>query len=285
MQVEPVAENPCIRLISRNFDFFLAGKNPIMAAMARDDHFDEIPSIVPERDELASHRKKKRGNSIPVVEEVTVAGTSGGVRFMLVFLTLALFGVGGAGYYFYDQGLQFQESLNAAQGRILQLQNRLNLTDEAAQQSSGTLLEKVDANFTQIDLLWANYRNHTASLAELNKFMEEAKGTITSMEGVISGHSKTLNEATAQLANVQSRLETITSNIAGMDDLDQQLTSIRSDLNGVKTSVSSLQNGLTGRVNSTEQDIESINVYRLQLNQTINSMQDSINALQQRVGQ
>lgn len=256
-----------------------------MAAMARDDHFDEIPSIVPERDELASHRKKKRGNSIPVVEEVTVAGTSGGVRFMLVFLTLALFGVGGAGYYFYDQGLQFQESLNAAQGRILQLQNRLNLTDEAAQQSSGTLLEKVDANFTQIDLLWANYRNHTASLAELNKFMEEAKGTITSMEGVISGHSKTLNEATAQLANVQSRLETITSNIAGMDDLDQQLTSIRSDLNGVKTSVSSLQNGLTGRVNSTEQDIESINVYRLQLNQTINSMQDSINALQQRVGQ
>jgi len=256
-----------------------------MAGMARDDHFDEIPSIVPERDELASHRKKKRGNSIPVVEEVAVAGTSGGVRFVLVFLTLALFGVGGAGYYFYDQGLQFQESLNAAQGRILQLQNRLNLTDEAAQQSSGTLLEKVDANFTQIDLLWANYRNHTASLAELNKFMEEAKGTITAMEGVIAGHSKTLNEATAQLANVQSRLETITSNIAGMDDLDQQLSSINTDLNTVKTSVNALQNGLTSRVNSTEQDIESINVYRLQLNQTINNMQGSINALQQIVGQ
>lgn len=253
--------------------------------MAKDDHLDDIPSMVPERDELVSHRKKKRGNSIPIIEETVVsAGTSGGVIFLLTILTLGLFATGGAGYFFYDQGMQMREQLNAAQARILQLQNRLNLTDEAAQQASGTLLDKVDANFTQIDLLWANYRNHTAALAEINKFVESAKGTITSMEGAIAGHSKTLNEATAQLANMQSRLETITSNIAGMDDLDQQLSTIMSDLDGVKTNVASLQNGLVSRVNSTEQDIESINVYRLQLNQTLDTIQTRINELQQRVG-
>jgi len=251
--------------------------------MSRKDQIDDIPSIVPERDEVASHRKMKRGNSIPVVEEV-VTGTTGGVRFMLVILTLGLFATGGAGYYFYDQGLQMQDQLNSAQGRILQLQNRLNLVDESAEQQSMGLLERVDSNFEQIDLLWANYRNHTASLAELNRFMEDAKGTITSIEGVISGHSKSLNEATAQLATMQNRLETITSNIAGMDDLDQQLSSILTDLNGVKTNVASLQNGLVSRVNSTEQDIESINVYRLQLNQTLDTIQSRISELQQRVG-
>jgi len=251
--------------------------------MSRKDQIDDIPSIVPERDEVASHRKMKRGNSIPVVEEV-VTGTTGGVRFMLVILTLGLFATGGAGYYFYDQGLQMQDQLNSAQGRILQLQNRLNLVDESAEQQSMGLLERVDSNFEQIDLLWANYRNHTASLAELNRFMEDAKGTITSIEGVISGHSKSLNEATAQLATMQIRLETITSNIAGMDDLDQQLSSILTDLNGVKTNVASLQNGLVSRVNSTEQDIESINVYRLQLNQTLDTIQSRISELQQRVG-
>jgi len=251
--------------------------------MSRKDQIDDIPSIVPERDEVASHRKMKRGNSIPVVEEV-VTGTTGGVRFMLVILTLGLFATGGAGYYFYDQGLQMQDQLNSAQGRILQLQNRLNLVDESAEQQSMGLLERVDSNFEQIDLLWANYRNHTASLAELNRFMEDAKGTITSIEGVISGHSKSLNEATAQLATMQNRLETITSNIAGMDDLDQQLSSILTDLNGVKTNVASLQNGLVTRVNSTEQDIESINVYRLQLNQTLDTIQSRISELQQRVG-
>lgn len=264
--------------------FCILVKNPIIAVMSRKDPYDEVPSMVPERDELASHRKLKRGNSIPVVEEVVSVGTSGGVRFMLVILTLGLFATGGAGYYFYDQGLQMQEAMNTAQGRIMQLQNRLNLVDESAEQSSMGLLERVDANFSQIDLLWANYRNHTASLAEINKFVEDAKGTITSMEGSITGHSKTLNEATAQLSNMQSRLETITSNIAGMDNLDQQLSTMMGDLNGLKTSVASLQNGLANRVTSTEQDIESINVYRLQLNQTLNTIQDRINALQQLIG-
>lgn len=250
----------------------------------RNDHIEDVPSIVPERDELASHRKMTRGTSVPVLDDVVEVRTSGAVRFLLTVLVLGLFASAGAGYYFYDQGLRMQESLTTAQERILQLQNRLNLVDESTEQSAMGLLERVNTNFTQIDLLWANYRSHTASLAEINRFVEEAKGTITAMEGAIAGHSKSLNDATAQLANMQGRLETITSNIAGMDDLDDQLSSILTDLNGVKTQVATLQNGLVSRVNSTEQDIESINVYRLQLNQTLDSIQSRINELQQRVG-
>jgi len=255
-----------------------------MNGMRDDDHIDDIPSIMPENDELASHRKMKRGTSVPVLDDVVEVRTSGAVRFMLSLLFVGLLATGGVGYYFYNQGLQMQEQLNTAQGRIMQLQNRLNLVDESAEQSSMGLLERVDTNFTQIDLLWANYRNHTASLAEINRFVEQAKGTIATMEGVISGHSNTLNDATAQLANLQTRLETVSNNIVGMDNLDEQLSGILSDLNGVKSSVASLQNGLGSRVDSTEQDIESINVYRLQLNQTLDTIQARINELQQRVG-
>jgi len=104
------------------------------------------------------------------------------------------------------------------------------------------------------------------------------------MEGAISGHSKSLSDAAAQLGNIQSRLDTISSNIAGMDNLDEQLSSMLADLNRVKTNVSSLQTSLANRLNSAEQDIESINVYRLQLNQTLETIQSRINALQQRVG-
>jgi chromosome segregation ATPase len=252
--------------------------------MSDHDNINDDLSIVPEHDELASHRKMKRGTSVPVLDDVIEVRASGGVRFILVILTLGLLATGGAGYYFYDQGLQMQESLTNAQGRILQLQGRLNLVDESAEQSSMGLLERVDTNFTQIDLLWANYRNHTAALAEIDRFVEQAKGTITSMEGALSGHSKTLNETTAQLSNLQTRLETVSNNIAGMDDLDTQLSSIQVDLNGVITTVATLQNGLANRVNSTEQDIESINVYRLQLNQTLNAIQTRLNELQSLVG-
>ncbi|MGY8789159.1 MAG: hypothetical protein ACKVKR_02480 [Pseudomonadales bacterium] len=252
--------------------------------MSDHNNIDDDLSIVPEHDELASHRKMRRGTSVPVLDDVVEVRASGGVRFLLVILTLGLFATGGAGYYFYEQGLQVQETLTNAQGRILQLQGRLNLVDEFAEQSSMGLLERVDTNFTQIDLLWANYRNHTVALAEIDRFVEQTKGTITSMEGALSGHSKALNETTAQLNNLQTRLETVSNNIAGMDDLDTQLSGIQVDLNGVITTVATLQNGLVSRVNSTEQDIESINVYRLQLNQTLNAIQTRLNELQTLVG-
>ncbi len=264
-------------------DFFLERKDPIIRSMRDNDNID-VPSIVPEHDELDSHRKMKRGTSVPLLDDVVELKTSGGVRFLLTILTLGLLATGAGGYYFYDQGLQTQETLATAQGKILQLQNRLNLVDESAEQSSMGLLERVDTNFTQIDLLWANYRNHTASLAEIDRFIVQAKESLTAIDGAVSGHSKTLNETTALLTSLQTRLETVSANIAGMDNLDQQLSSILSDLAGVKTSVATLQNGLTSRVNSTEQDIESINVYRLQLNQTLDIIQTRINELQQRVG-
>ncbi len=41
--------------------------------------------------------------------------------------------------------------------------------------------------------------------------------------------------------------------------------------------------GLADRVNINEQDIESINLYRLSLNQTINAIQQSLNELEERV--
>lgn len=264
-------------------DFFLGEKDPIIAFMRDNDHID-VPSIVPERDELASHRKMKRGTSVPVLDDVVEVKTSGAVQVLLSVLTIGLLLTGGAVYYFYSQGMAMQESLTAAEGRILQLQNRLNLVDESAEQSSMGLLERVDTNFTQIDLLWANYRNHTASLAEINRFVEQAKETMSAMDGVLSTHSKSLNDSSALIGSLQTRLETISSNIAGMDNLDTQLSGIQSDLNTVKSSVASLQNGLVSRVNSTEQDIESINVYRLQLNQTLDLIQDRISELQQRVG-
>ena len=251
--------------------------------MRDNDHIEDVPSIVPEHDELDSHRRMKRGTSVPVLDDVVEVRTSGAVRFLLLILALGLLGTAAGGYYFYTESLAMQETLTNAQGRILQLQNRLNLVDESAEQSSMGLLERVDTNFTQIDLLWANYRNHTVNLAEIDRFIEQAKETMTAMERVVSDQSNSLNDTSALLSNLQTHLETVSTNIAGMDDLDTQLSNIQTDLNGIKSSVATLQNGLASRVDSTEQDIESINVYRLQLNQTLDSIQSRINQLQQLV--
>jgi chromosome segregation ATPase len=65
-----------------------------------------------------------------------------------------------------------------------------------------------------------------------------------------------------------------------MANLGQQLTQLNADLNRVKLSMEDTNS----RTKTAEEDIESINVYRLQLNQTITNLQSSISALQQKVG-
>ena len=251
------------------------------------DQYDDIPSMVPERDEIVANRKSKRGaGSAPVdyTDTVVSSRTSGGVRFLLTILFLGLIASGGAGYYFYDQSMQMQESLLTAQGNIRQLQNRLNLVDESAEQSSMGLLEKVDANFTQIDLLWANYRNHTASLTELKNVTEATDKSLTTIEQALGVQASSLNENINLVKNMQTRLETISNNIAGMDNLDQQLNDIQGDISGLKTTMDGLQSNMAGRISTTEQDIESINIHRLQITQTLNTIQSKINGLEQRLG-
>lgn len=248
------------------------------------ENFDDS-FMVPERDEMRTHgSKRQRGTSLPLAKAPVQLGTSGGVKALLSLLVLGLFATGGAAYFFYEQGLAVNTMLDEASGRLRQLESRLLLTDEVAQESSLGFLERVDFNFSEIDKLWAA-RNQNRSNVTANKVALEGHGeTLNSMERVISGQSTTMNETIALLGTVETRIETLATNLSGMDNLAEQLVSIKSDIAQVKQAMNSQGTGLAGRVDSNEQDIESINIYRLQLNQTLNSIQNSINNLQQQIG-
>lgn len=263
--------------------------------MSREDQDFDNFSIVPERDELVTHRKKKRGNSMSTgISSQTPApvGTSGAVKFLLALLTVGLFASGGGAYYFYQQDLQAQMSLDRSNDRIVQLENRLNLVDEAAEQSSMGLLERVDFNFSEIDKLWAARNVLRSDVGGLNTTLENQAQNITEIETVVANQAGMINQQAANLDQNQQIIETIrnqinslNSSVAGLNNLNisQQLSSITTDLDTLKSSMALEDSGLADRVNINEQDIESINLYRLSLNQTINSIQQSLNELEERL--
>lgn len=263
--------------------------------MSREDQDFDNFSIVPERDELVTHRKKKRGNSMSTgISSQTPApvGTSGAVKFLLALLTVGLCASGGGAYYFYQQDLQAQMSLDRSNDRIVQLENRLNLVDEAAEQSSMGLLERVDFNFSEIDKLWAARNVLRSDVGGLNTTLENQAQNITEIETVVANQAGMINQQAANLDQNQQIIETIrnqinslNSSVAGLNNLNisQQLSSITTDLDTLKSSMALEDSGLADRVNINEQDIESINLYRLSLNQTINSIQQSLNELEERV--
>jgi len=257
--------------------------------MAHDsDHLDDIPSIVPERDELVSHRKRKRGNSstsAAYVQEVQASGTSGFVVFMLTLLFLGTAGSGAGGYYFYKENEASKANLEKALSRIVQLESNLNLVDEVTAEKATGLLERVDFNFSEIDKLWAARNTMRTETGEVKTGLTAAQATIKSMETAIANHASMLNENRTLVAGMQTRVDQINKNFSGMDNLGSQLTALNADLNRVKLAMDSVQGGVETRLNATEQDIESINIYRLQVNQTLAALQESINRLQTRVGQ
>lgn len=264
--------------------------------MNRDnDILDDIPSIVPERDELVTHRKQKRGTSatgsgagtraarsLPQ-DYVPEAGgrTSGAVVTMISILFIGMLGTGGAGYFFYTQAEATKAELLAATNRIAQLENHLNLVDQAAEQSSMDLVERVNFNFSEIDKLWAARNTLRTEVGEIKTGVTQLQTTTKELQATVSSHSQTLEK---NVVAMQARIDEINRNFAGMDNLGEQLTLLNADLNRVKTSMTGVQDGVNSRLNAFEQDIESINVYRLQLNQTIATLQESLNRLQQRVG-
>jgi chromosome segregation ATPase len=253
-------------------------------------------SIVPERDELVTHRKKKRGNSMSSGgggNQVAVAtGASAGLKFLLAVLVLGMLGSAGGAYYFYGQGQEIQIALDRSSDRIVQLENRLNLVDESAEQSSMGLLERVDFNFSEIDKLWAARNVLRSDIAGINSTLENQAGNLTEIETVVANQASMINQQAANLdqndqlvATIRNQINNLNSNVAALNNLNinQQLSSITGDLDTLKSSLQLEGSGLENRVNINEQDIESINLYRLSLNQTLNAIQQSLNELEERV--
>tara|TARA_R110000772_G_scaffold15931_7_gene45766 strand:- start:831 stop:1652 length:822 start_codon:yes stop_codon:yes gene_type:complete len=258
-------------------------------------NYDDF-SIVPERDELVTHRKKKRGNSMSSSgggsRPLAPAATSGGVKLLLGVLSLGLLASAGGAYYFYDQGIQTGEALERSNTRISQLENRLNLVDEATEQSSLSLLERVDFNFSEIDKLWAARNAIRTDIGVVNATLTGQAGSITEIETVVANQASMINQQVTRLdqsgqliETIRNQINTLTTSVGGLTNLNlgQQLSSINRDLDVLKSSMATEDSGLADRVNINEQDIESINLYRLNLNQTISSLQQSLNELESRV--
>lgn len=251
------------------------------------DDLDEIPSIVPERDELVSHRKRKRGTSATGSvaarhePEIIEGGTSGWVVFFITILFLGLLGTGGGAYYFYEQNQQQAAKALEFQNDLMQIQSRLNLVDQASADSAQELVEKVEFNFSEVDKLWAARNALRKEVDDLTTTVAALKTTSTELQTTVGNHEKVLNE---QVAQIQARIDEINRNFAGMDDLGDQLTMLNADLNRTKIAMDATKGDVEARVSAMEQDIESVNVYRLQTNQTLTNLQNSINGLQQRVG-
>ncbi|MDY6983832.1 MAG: hypothetical protein SV422_12145, partial [Pseudomonadota bacterium] len=161
-------------------------------------------------------------------------------------------------------------------------ENQLQLVDQSAAESSSNLMVEIQEHFSEIDKLWAARNALRQEVGQLTTDVAALKTTSGELKETVASHERVLSQTVTQ---IQARIDEINRNFAGMDNLGQQLTTLNADLNRTKTAMTTVQDDVEQRVSAMEQDIESINIFRLQINQSLTNLQSSVNNLQSRVGQ
>ena len=199
--------------------------------MSEKDDLKDIPPLVPERDDVASHRSNKRAQSQEIVRPSyytrKVEVSTWPVRIMLILLTLGVV-VGGYGaYYFYGE---YQNTLRQSELRIGDLEVRLALAGETAVESDNDLMDNINRTIEQYDLLWANWRAN-------NRQFEEFQGEIARLKMSNEGQDETTATNSQAIASTS---QSLMANETKINSLSNEMDRLNLSLNSLNTSVDEL---------------------------------------------
>tara|TARA_B100000945_G_scaffold81943_1_gene63197 strand:+ start:957 stop:1751 length:795 start_codon:yes stop_codon:yes gene_type:complete len=263
--------------------------------MNKDDDLNDIPPLVPERDDVASHLSDKRAQNQEIVrpnyytEKVKVS--SWPVRIMLTILTLVAAGGSYAGYYFYDK---YQTDLRQANLRIGDLEVALALAGESAEESDNDLMENINRTIEQYDLLWANWRANNKQFDDIAGEISRLKITNEGQDETTESNSKAIALVNESMLSSDTQITSLTNNynqlmgsFSSLNASVDELGTLRGDLESIRQALNSGDStvlGLAGRVEYIEQSMESVNAHRLQINESLFRLQENIEALQRSGG-
>lgn len=257
--------------------------------MRDNDDLLDIPSMIPARDEVVNHQGTRKQPDIvpPVRYGETVKVSTWPVRIMLGLLTLAI-GTGGAlGYQAYTENLAALEQSNR---RLEDLESRLALVGNSAEETTANVIERLDFNFSEIDKLWAA-RNAT------NQTVNELTGKIAVLQDESKGHTETTDTLSELLARNAAQAQEAQVGVnrvsAALDEANQAITRLNASMQSVQNVAQDMANiraslnngdstlvGLQDRMANVEEAVESIDAYRLQVNQALSRLQATIESVQ-----
>ncbi len=232
--------------------------------------------IVPERDEAISSRARpskstesRRDKASPKVKSRRQQ-PSAKTPVLLIFLLLLSFAASGYLYYQLQQSGLVQQDLIA---RISDMEGKLSVTDESLSESGAAMQAvlqdhevKIDTNISEIRKLWG------VSYDTNRKAIDELKSRSSTIAANLSGAVDRLDEIEGRFDGLGSQL---LIQAADEEDLLTRLRLTRDELNQQAELLNKLE------AQSVEQldAIDSIDSFRLQMNQKVLQLENEIRSL------
>lgn len=198
-----------------------------------------------------------------------------------LILLLALAALGLAGFAFV-QLMEAQKQLISADNRLLELEKRLELTGDEANQSLTALSAKLKWADDEIRKLWgvSNDRNrkaidaNKANIDALIKELRTVKASATSAKQLADSHAKALSKLQADSSSAR---ELAQQAVTDAEVIQAELSAIATQAARSEKAVANLQTGLVNRVKANEEAIRAIDAYRQSVNRDLQMLKQRLN--------
>jgi len=251
--------------------------------MSRDDEPEDIPSIVPTRDDdevpaavprstAGRGATPRAGASRAGARTAPASGGSSVFLRLVATVSLVVAAVACAWAWQLEERLtQTGFQLERYEERIGELEARLSDTDEGLSQNTAAMAVKIKELYSEVDKLWASaWRRNKARL-------DEIEGTNSNQGESIAALKKDVAAANSDLARLKGVTGDLERLMANAKANQAQVERVADTLNRLDLEM----NRLAKRVEANEGWVESINAFRRQVNASISQLEGSVRTLQQ----
>ncbi len=248
-----------------------------------DIHLTDLPSIVPERDEITPYRRQPQAEtheqrkSEPSAPAEAVSGVPGVWRALAVAGLLCAVAAAAGAAVLLNRTQALERALAQSNLRIADLEGRLSSTDDSVNQSSAAMQVKLKEVAGEVDKLWASaWRKNGARIDELDAAMKKTSTTA-------DADHKQLGELAAAQTKLQQRVassEEIAAQLKTLKEQQGSLQSAISRLNSTMSTLTSTQSAQEARLKESEQWVQSNVEFRRQVSQRLTRLENPPSALQ-----
>lgn len=238
------------------------------------DQKENIPSIKPAQDEVASYRRSGRS-------EAPKQSNFNGLLVFVIVLMAIMMGIGGYTLYEVQERLErSNQLLEQGQENIRQLDSRLAATGTDVSKTLQDLKAQMNTNFTEIDKLWAV--SHRQNKPDIQKNVRAIAGLKRDQGAKINSMSVLVNKMSSQYQAIQNELTGLREGLR--QDNEELITEIAllrgrvQDQTVVQGATKRNLNSLDRQMKEMQAAIDSIDAHRRQISQKLNELQNNIQA-------
>ncbi len=238
-----------------------------------------ISGIRPEKDEIAArHQARGTGPNAAAAQRAVQGARPVVVKSSMapVALLFALIGIALAGYAYW-QLMESQKALAAAEERIVQLENRFELSDGEATASLEVLQAKVRENESEVRKLWDTRNVNRKGIADNQEAVAAMSKTVNGIDSKISAAVKgATSEIKSEVSGIESEVklanELVEAQQGALVSLENKNAELQKRIQALTDQLKQLESAektLQGRVQTNEQAIEAIDAFRRTVNQEL----------------